>query len=50
MKKLSALAIILAAVLCALSACRYAVVETGSVLIEAPTPTPEATPRPTDAP
>ena len=34
----------------ALSGCRFAVVESGSVRIEAPTPTPEATPETADAP
>lgn len=29
-----------------LSGCRFAVVESGEILIEAATPTPEATPRP----
>ena len=39
-------ALILAALV--LCGCRFAVVEAGSVVIEAPTPTPEATPVPED--
>ena len=43
MKRLLAVALLLAALL-ALGGCRFAVVESGSVRIEAPTPTPEAPP------
>ena len=39
-------ALILAALI--LCACRFVVVEAGSVVIEAPTPTPEASPVPED--
>lgn len=46
MKKQILIAILIAAMTLALSACRFAVVETGGVVIEAPTPTPEATPTP----
>ena len=46
MKKPITLAILLFALALALSACRFAVVEAGSVVIEAPTPTPRATDAP----
>ncbi len=45
MKKLICILLALALAL-ALSACRFAVVEAGSVVIEAPTPTPLATDAP----
>ncbi len=45
MKKLICILLALALAL-ALSACRFAVVEAGSVVIEAPTPTPQATDAP----
>ncbi len=48
MKKRILLAALMAAAALLLCACRFAVVEAGSVVIEAPTPTPEASPVPED--
>ena len=48
MKRLAMLMLLALAAL-ALCGCRYAVVETGETLIEAATPTPEATPRTTES-
>lgn len=46
MKKRILVVAMMAAAAVLLAACRFAVVETGSVVIEAPTPTPEATEAP----
>lgn len=46
MKKRLLFAVLMLLAALALSGCRFAVVETGGIVIEAPTPTPEVTQAP----